>query len=227
MDVVAVVRPGPAVDGAPDLLTPLGGVPMVAHAVARLLASGSVGRVVVLVSRARVEALAAVVAGPRVDVRALEAPATDALSPSDAAHGRQRPDGRCGDACATVVVVHDAARPLVPTSVVAAVVAAARAGHPVTVPVLPLTDTVKVVGDDGLVRGTPDRTALRVVQTPQAFRADLLGAALPAVLAAPAGRSYVAAGTPAHTVSGHPDALALRSAEDLRTAELLLAGEPG
>nr|MDQ3988120.1 2-C-methyl-D-erythritol 4-phosphate cytidylyltransferase [Actinomycetota bacterium] len=73
-----------------------------------------------------------------------------------------------------VVLVHDAARCLTPGSVIRDVVAAVRAGHPAVVPVLPVTDTVKQVDAGGAVVATVDRSALRMVQTPQGFDAALL-----------------------------------------------------
>jgi len=76
-----------------------------------------------------------------------------------------------------IVLVHDAARPFVPVSVVAAVVAAVRAGHPAVVPVLPLPDTVKRVAPNGTVAETPPREELVAVQTPQGFARDVLIAA--------------------------------------------------
>ena len=72
-----------------------------------------------------------------------------------------------------LVLVHDAARALVPVAVVDAVVAALRAGADAVVPVLPVVDTVKrVLGQ--VVVGTVDRVDLRVAQTPQGFRREVL-----------------------------------------------------
>lgn len=68
-----------------------------------------------------------------------------------------------------VVLVHDAARPLVPVEMVERVIAAVRGGAPAVIPVLPVVDTVKTVDSDGVVTGTPDRGSLRSVQTPQGF----------------------------------------------------------
>jgi 2-C-methyl-D-erythritol 4-phosphate cytidylyltransferase len=69
-----------------------------------------------------------------------------------------------------VVLVHDAARPLVPVDMVDAVAAAVRDGAPAVVPGLPLADTVKQIDPGtGLVTGTPVRALLRAVQTPQGF----------------------------------------------------------
>ena len=76
-----------------------------------------------------------------------------------------------------LVLVHDAARPLVEASVISAVVARLRQGDPAVIPVLPVTDTVKRVDSAGRVVATVDRTELRAVQTPQGFsRAVLLAA---------------------------------------------------
>jgi 2-C-methyl-D-erythritol 4-phosphate cytidylyltransferase len=72
------------------------------------------------------------------------------------------------------VLVHDAARPLAPTALAAAVLAALRAGADAVVPVLPVSDTIKSVDSDGWVTATPDRAALRIVQTPQGFTRDVL-----------------------------------------------------
>jgi 2-C-methyl-D-erythritol 4-phosphate cytidylyltransferase len=73
-----------------------------------------------------------------------------------------------------IVLVHDAARPFVPAAVVARVVLAIVAGADAVVPVLPVVDTVKQVDSAGAVVATPDRSVLRLTQTPQGFRRSLL-----------------------------------------------------
>ncbi|MHB8572522.1 MAG: 2-C-methyl-D-erythritol 4-phosphate cytidylyltransferase [Candidatus Dormibacteria bacterium] len=72
-----------------------------------------------------------------------------------------------------LVVVHDAARPLVSPGLVTAVLAAAGVTGAATAG-LPCNDTVKRVDEQGLVLETVDRDRLRLVQTPQAFRRALL-----------------------------------------------------
>lgn len=94
------------------------------------------------------------------------------------AGGATRSDSvRAGLACvpdaAEVIVVHDAARPRASTALFAAVVAAVEDGADGAVPALPVSDTVKRVDGDRVVE-TLDRTDLVAVQTPQAFRADVL-----------------------------------------------------
>ena len=94
--------------------------------------------------------------------------AESARSGVAAAHGR-------------LVAVHDAARPFVSQSVIAdTIAAAARCGA--AAPAVPVKDTIKTVAEDGAVTGTPDRSTLRAVQTPQVFEADLLKAALQSAL---------------------------------------------
>jgi 2-C-methyl-D-erythritol 4-phosphate cytidylyltransferase len=72
-----------------------------------------------------------------------------------------------------IVVVHDAARPLVTDDTIDRVITAARAGHG-AVAALPLVDTLKRVDDDGHIVATVDRTGLWRAQTPQAFPRAML-----------------------------------------------------
>ncbi len=67
-----------------------------------------------------------------------------------------------------IVVIHDAARPLVSDATIAAVVAQARLGTG-AVAALPVVDTIKEVDDEGRIVRTVDRTRLWRAQTPQAF----------------------------------------------------------
>jgi 2-C-methyl-D-erythritol 4-phosphate cytidylyltransferase len=78
---------------------------------------------------------------------------------------------------ATIVCVHDAARPFASRQLFEAVIDAVTAGADAAVPGLAVTDTIKRVDTDNVVVETPPRAALVVVQTPQAFRASILRAA--------------------------------------------------
>jgi 2-C-methyl-D-erythritol 4-phosphate cytidylyltransferase / 2-C-methyl-D-erythritol 2,4-cyclodiphosphate synthase len=72
-----------------------------------------------------------------------------------------------------IVLIHDAARPFVTSAVISrAIDAAGRTGA--AVPAVPVTDTIKQVNDAGDVTGTPERARLRIAQTPQAFRYDVI-----------------------------------------------------
>ncbi|HEX6702623.1 MAG TPA: 2-C-methyl-D-erythritol 4-phosphate cytidylyltransferase [Gaiellaceae bacterium] len=74
---------------------------------------------------------------------------------------------------AAVVLVHDAARPLLPPEVVERVLAPLSEGWDGVVPALPIPDTVKRVERETVVE-TVDRAGLVTVQTPQAFVAPVL-----------------------------------------------------
>jgi 2-C-methyl-D-erythritol 4-phosphate cytidylyltransferase len=87
---------------------------------------------------------------------------------------------------ATHLLVHDAARPLVPPALFGATLAA-LAGADAAVAAARVTDTIKEAGADGIVVRTHDRSRLWAIQTPQAFHRAVLDRALaagPEVLAA-------------------------------------------
>jgi 2-C-methyl-D-erythritol 4-phosphate cytidylyltransferase len=73
---------------------------------------------------------------------------------------------------ALVILVHDAARPLLTDDIVERVIAPLSEGWDGAVPGLPVGDTLKRVGADGGVEETVSREGLWAVQTPQAFAAD-------------------------------------------------------
>jgi 2-C-methyl-D-erythritol 4-phosphate cytidylyltransferase len=79
-----------------------------------------------------------------------------------------------------LVLVHDAARPLVTPELAEAVIAALErdaAAH-AAIAAMPVTDTIKRVDNTGAVHETLDRSSLWAVQTPQVFRRDALERAL-------------------------------------------------
>ena len=82
------------------------------------------------------------------------------------------------DRRATAVLVHDAARPIVPEALIDRVLAPLSEGWDAVVPGLPVTDTIKLVGDGNAIEQTPDRARLYAAQTPQACRASALHRAL-------------------------------------------------
>ncbi len=74
---------------------------------------------------------------------------------------------------ARIVLVHDAARPLVGHATIDRVIAEARAGRAVTA-ALPVVDTLKEVGETGRVSGTVPRERLWRAQTPQGFPREVI-----------------------------------------------------
>lgn len=85
---------------------------------------------------------------------------------------------RCGLAAvpldATIICVHDAARPFASEYLFDEVIDAVCAGADGAVPGLPVVDTIKFIDASNVVKSTPDRNQLVAVQTPQAFRASAL-----------------------------------------------------
>jgi 2-C-methyl-D-erythritol 4-phosphate cytidylyltransferase len=127
---------------------------------------------------------------------------------------------------ADVILVHDAARPLVDDEVVERVLRPLSEGWQGVVPALPLADTVKRVRGDEVLE-TIDREDLVAVQTPQAFLADILRTALGGDVAdATDCASLVeAAGGRVRIVPGDPRLVKVTTSSDLELVERLLAAE--
>ena len=205
--------------GLPKAFVELAGRTMLEHAVDALLGAGVVDRVVAAIPADRVDRTAALFgdrAGNRIVVVAGGPERSDSVRLALAAVGEPE-----------FVLVHDAARPLTPSSLIHRVVAALREGMPAVVPALPLSDTVKAVDANGVVLGTPERAGLRAVQTPQGFQTAILLRAY-----RQAGVSAVATddaalvenlGVPVHTVAGDALAFKITTPLDMRLAEAVLS----
>ncbi|WP_082773422.1 bifunctional 2-C-methyl-D-erythritol 4-phosphate cytidylyltransferase/2-C-methyl-D-erythritol 2,4-cyclodiphosphate synthase [Afipia birgiae] len=72
-----------------------------------------------------------------------------------------------------IVLIHDAARAFVTDKVISRAIDAALITG-AAIPVVPVTDTIKVVDATGAIQATPERGNLRIAQTPQAFRFDAI-----------------------------------------------------
>lgn len=223
------VRLGP---GAPKALRPLSGTPMLVHAVRAMARSRSVALVVVVAPPDGADEVRRLLDGY---------PLTGTTDVVVVPGGETRQESvRRGLAAVpediACVLVHDAARPLVPVDTVDAVVAAVREGAPAVVPALPLADTVKQVeprtgdraGEPEPVVGTPDRALLRAVQTPQGFdRATLVEAhekiALEGEGATDDAGMVERLGVEVVVVPGHEEAFKVTRPLDLVLAEAVLA----
>jgi 2-C-methyl-D-erythritol 4-phosphate cytidylyltransferase len=129
---------------------------------------------------------------------------------------------------AEIVVVHDAARPLVTRELVERCLAALEPGIDGAIAAIPMTDTVKEVASDKRVLRTLDRSSLWAVQTPQVFKADILRRALErdaAALAAATDDAWLVddVGGVITVVESFPENLKVTRESDLRIAEALLA----
>ncbi|WP_016698478.1 2-C-methyl-D-erythritol 4-phosphate cytidylyltransferase [Actinoalloteichus spitiensis] len=230
--------------GRPKALVVVAGEPLLVRAVRALVESGCVDRVVVAAPEHQLSEVSDLLApfGRAVDVVAGGGTRSDSVRLALGAALTALPD-------TSVVLVHDAARAFMPTSVIRSVVDTVRAGAGAVTPVLPLADTVKEVDATGFVRHTPDRSLLRLTQTPQAFAVDVLlrahGLAARATQGeAPEGASrsgrFVAGpgatddaglverrGEKVLTVPGHPHGFKITTPLDLVVAEALAEATGG
>ena len=127
-----------------------------------------------------------------------------------------------------IICVHDAARPLATVDLLGRLIIAALE-YGAVVPVIGLSDTVKVVGEDEKVVDTPPRGNLKLVQTPQVFRADLIRQAYAEAAISGANATDDASlvellGKPVKTVEGEAANLKITSPPDLVLASWYLKG---
>ena len=228
--------------GIPKAFVELDGRTMLERSVAGLLASGVVDDVVAVVPEDRVDEAESLLAPLRVGdnvvvVTTGGAERTDSVRNGLAALTTARvaatdsPGGTIdgpGAAVYDVLLVHDAARCLTPAGSIRRVVEAVRAGEAAVVPVLPVVDTVKQVDAAGHVVGTPDRAALRAVQTPQGFAPDVLLAAYDAAgdVATDDAGLVERLGRRVATVHGAALAFKITTADDRALAEFHLRSRP-
>ena len=118
-----------------------------------------------------------------------------------------------------LVLVHDAARPVIPPGTVPALLAA-LAHHPGAIPAQPVADTLKHV-TSGVIDRTVSRDGLYRAQTPQAFRFAVLLAAHRAGTAGATDDASLleATGQPVAVVAGHEDNVKLTYPDDLARLE--------
>lgn len=169
--VAIVVAAGSGVrlgGGVPKALREVGGVPLVTRSVRQLVAGG-VDAVLVVIAPGLGDEFTAALAGSAVPCHLVVGGAERQDSVRNGLVAlAEDPDL----AAAPIVLVHDAARALVPAAVVRRVIAAVRAGAVAVVPVVEVVDTIRQVHAGG--SSVVDRATLRAVQTPQGFDAGVL-----------------------------------------------------
>lgn len=204
----------------PKALVELDGAPLVRRCL-DALADGGVTSAVVTVPASHQAAFLEVLSDSPIPVRAVLG-------------GARRQDSvrlgaleLAGEYDEAVVLVHDAARPLVPAQVVRDVAAAVAAGAQAVVPAVAVIDSIREV-DDGATR-VVDRSRLRAVQTPQGFPlATLLAAHLhverSGLEVTDDAAAAEALGHAVSIVGGHRDALKITEPIDMVMAQAILAG---
>jgi len=153
----------------PKQFLTLGGLPLLVHSLRVLEASDAVSAIVLAVPKSEMDYCR------RDIVSAHGFKKVQAVVEG----GEERQDSvgcglaAAGAAEADIVLVHDAVRPFLTVDMIARVVAAA-AKHGAAIVAIPMRDTVKRAGADGLIDETVDRKPLWLAQTPQAARRALL-----------------------------------------------------
>lgn len=205
----------------PKAFLPLAGRPLLRRSAEAFEAAGSVSRIVAVVPAEELEAAATLLGG----LRKLSAVVAGGVRRQDSVlEGmKQAPQGFDG-----VVLVHDAARPLVEPTLIDAVHSAASA-EGAALPVVPVVDTLKRLRDDRVVE-TVDRSELGAAQTPQGFRFEVLVRAYEKAFRDGAtvtdeAMAVERLGEPVVVVAGSPRNRKLTTPEDMLWAENLLREE--
>lgn len=197
-------------------LADLAGEPLIARTVDAFEQCAAVACVTLVVSKRNLDAVAAL----------REAKGWRKTLPPVLGGARRQDSVRAGlkalpDDCGWIVV-HDGARPFVTSALIEA---GLEAAHPTgaAVAVVPAFDTVKRLAPDGSVAETLDRTELRMAQTPQVFRRDVLERAHAEVADDATDDAAMAerVGVEARTFAGDRGNIKITTAEDLGVAKLL------
>ena len=200
----------------PKGLVAVAGRPLVAHALDRVLPLVSV--VVVTAPASRLAEFVHVTGG-RADVVAGGDSRQESVRAGLAALAER------GIGPDDIVLVHDAARAFMPTAAMREALAAVEAGADAAIPVVPVVDTIVTApAEDGTYGQAVDREQLRAVQTPQVFRAGILGAAHEAARGRAATDDATIVRELGHRVvatDGHPWGLKITHAGDLAFANFI------
>ena len=210
--------------GQDKLMLPLAGVPVLARTLRAFESCGMIDEIVLVTREDRLEEFAAL--RDRFCIRKL----TQVVKGGKTRAGSSLAGVMAASRKATIIAVHDGARPFVTPELIERVLRAAEKRQ-AAAPTLPLKDTVKELRGDMLVR-TPPREGLAAVQTPQAFQADLIRAALKAAtenkLSITDDCSAVeAVGLPIAAVEGDEENIKITTAMDVLLAEEIVRRREG
>jgi 2-C-methyl-D-erythritol 4-phosphate cytidylyltransferase len=199
-------------------ITEIAGRPVLEWLLRTLIDSGSLHQIVVVVSEANQFQVIELIAELRSPLP-ISTTRGGALRMDSVQAGVAELDSDCD-----LVLIHDAARPLVSPDLVRRTIAEAHACG-AAIPGTPVTDTIKHVRE-GVVLSTVDRSELVAVQTPQVFRRDWLLSAYeqiqPGTEATDEAAILEGAGYPVRIVQGEPENIKLTTSFDAVVAESLL-----
>ena len=154
--------------GIDKVMAPLNGEPMIARTVRTFQNCDAISEIVVVTREDLILPITSLCA----DMDKVKAVVAGGSSRQESVHlGLNALSDKC-----KLAAIHDGARPLISWQVIDRVVRAANT-YGAAAPAIPVKDTIKVV-QGGVVKETPDRSALQAVQTPQVFDFDILRGAL-------------------------------------------------
>jgi 2-C-methyl-D-erythritol 4-phosphate cytidylyltransferase len=156
-------------NGIDKVLAPLGGRPVLSYVLSAFDSCKSIDHIVLVVNAKSLKACQQLIAEERLS------------KPIDICLGGKRRQDSVAAGLKKLkdcdwVIIHDGARPLVTKELIEEGLKAAQETG-AAVAAVPVTDTIKIAGDDRIVLETPPRQNLWAVQTPQVFRLDIISKA--------------------------------------------------
>lgn len=211
-------------EGVDKILTPLGGEPVLLHALRPFQVSDLVGEIVIVAREDLMVPIGDLCRRKGIDKVRRVVKGGDSRAASVLA-GLQAADPQ-----SALLAIHDGARPLVTRAIVEETIRAARQCS-AAAPAIPVKDTIKRARD-GVVTETPDRAELFAVQTPQVFDADLIRTALGKAIREGAAitddcSAVERLGFPVHLIPGSEENIKITTPRDLVHGAAILAEREG
>ena len=211
--------------GKDKILMPIGGSPVIAHTLIALQSSDRIDEIVIVTKYESIQEIADICNehGISKASRVIRGGKTRLES---ALIGVSNVSEK-----ATLIAIHDGARPFVTEKLIDRVVHAAKT-HSAAAPAVTASDTVRLLNSKGAVTATPDRDLVALVQTPQVFLAELIKAALTRAMdkgfrVTDDCSAVEAMGYKVTIVAGEADNIKLTTTRDIYAAEGILAERRG
>jgi 2-C-methyl-D-erythritol 4-phosphate cytidylyltransferase len=164
--IIVAAGEGRRMKGIDKIFAPVGGEPVILKATRPFQECDAITQIVVVVSGEKEKACQALVTGKEWSKVTDICLGGDRRQDSVAAGMKRLNEFDW-------VIIHDGARPLVNVDLIERGLEAAKETG-AAAPAVPVTDTIKVAGDDMIVLETPPRKNLWAIQTPQVFRFDVI-----------------------------------------------------
>ena len=211
--------------GKDKILMPIGGAPVIAHTLKALQSSDRIDEIVIVTKYECIQEIADICNehGISKASRVIRGGKTRLES---ALIGVSNVSEK-----ATLIAIHDGARPFVTEKLIDRVVHAAKT-HSAAAPAVTASDPVRLLNSKGAVTATPDRDLVALVQTPQVFLAELIKAALTRAMdkgfrVTDDCSAVEAMGYKVTIVAGEADNIKLTTTRDIYAAEGILAERRG